>query len=154
MFFEKKYYLCSDSIGEKDMFIRKLIPCLIVIVSAVLLSNMAVADTLDTISEGYSLEKEYAAKQNAEGCMPFGGEITDTYEFPTQDDGCFSQSSFRIQSFSCDRSSEEEVGEFYRTYYNGVQYIAYKNVQTELYADNSGLQGPEYYVYALRRIII
>lgn len=154
MFFEKKYYLCSDSIGEKDMFIRKFIPCLIVIVSAVLLGNMAVADTLDTISEGYSLEKEYAAKQTTEGCIPFGGEITDTYEFPTQHDGCFSQSSFRIQSSTCDRSSEEEVGEFYRSYYNGVQYTAYKNLQIGLYADNLGLQGPEYYVYTLRRIII
>ncbi len=154
MFFEKKYYLCTDSIGEEAMFIRKFIPCLIVLVSAILLGNMAVADTLDAISEGYSLEKQDAVEQAAEGFVPFCGEITDANEFPEQHEGCFSQSAFRIHSLTCDNASEQEVGEFFRSYYNEMQRLAYKNVQIGSYVGVSGLQDPQYYVYTLRRIII
>lgn len=154
MFFRKKYYLCTDSIGEKTMFIRKLIPSLIVIVSAILFANMAATDILTVTSGDYSSKKQNMTEQE-EVSDPFLGEITDAYKFIiVPSEGWLSQPSFRIQSPTCDNVSEEEISEFFRSYYNGMQHVAYKSIKIGLYATVTGLQDPQYYIYTLRRIII
>ncbi len=137
------------------MFIRKIIPYLVVVLCAILPTNIVMESKSDTVPVNYSCERADEIGEKIAGYNAFCGQITDAFVLPEYpNEGRYNQPLSQLPVFPYDNVSKIQSCLYFRAYYNETQHAAYRNLQSCTSESISRLHGTGYYIYALCEIII